>query len=104
MVEVVVVSVREFFMTCFLSANGLDVKKGDKVIFQNDNGTFCGTVIKDKYLEKEENLEFVTLEVRASNAPAIALYESFGFELVGARKKYYENKEDAILYNFKVEK
>lgn len=48
-------------------------------------------------IAKEENLEFVTLEVRASNAPAIALYESFGFELVGARKKYYENKEDAHL-------
>ena len=63
MVEVVVVSVREFFMTCFLSANGLDVKKGDKVIFQNDNGTFCGTVIKDKYLEKEENLELPLLNI-----------------------------------------
>lgn len=63
MVEVVVVSVREFFMTCFLSANGLDVKKGDKVIFQNDNGIFCGTVIKDKYLEKEENLELPLLNI-----------------------------------------
>lgn len=63
MVEVVVVSVREFFMTCFLSANGLDVKKGDKVIFQNDNGTFCGTVIKDKYLEKEDNLELPLINI-----------------------------------------
>lgn len=63
MIEVVVVSVREFFMTCFLDTNGLDVKKGDKVIFQNDNGTFCGTVIKDKYLEKEENLDLPLLKV-----------------------------------------
>ena len=63
MVEVVVVSVREFFMTCFLSANGLDVKKGDKVIFKNDNGTFCGTVIKDKYLEKEDNLELPLINI-----------------------------------------
>lgn len=63
MVEVVVVSVREFFMTCFLSPNGLDIKKGDKVIFQNDNGIFCGTVIKDKYLEKEENLELPLLNI-----------------------------------------
>ena len=37
MVEVVVVSVREFFMTCFLSTNEIDVKKGDKVIFKNGN-------------------------------------------------------------------
>lgn len=63
MVEVVVVSVREFFMTCFLSANGLDVKKGDKVIFQNDNGIFCGTVIKDKYLEKEDNLDLPLINI-----------------------------------------
>ncbi len=48
-------------------------------------------------IAKEENLEFMTLEVRASNAPAIALYESFGFVQVGVRKKYYENREDALL-------
>ena len=63
MLEVVVVSVREYFMTCFLSSNGLDVKKGDKVIFQNDNGVFCGVVIKDKYLEKEENLELPLINI-----------------------------------------
>lgn len=49
-----------------------------------------------KIAQKEE-LEFMTLEVRDSNAPAIALYEQFGFLKVGVRKKYYENKEDAIL-------
>ena len=48
-------------------------------------------------IAKDENLEFMTLEVRASNAPAIALYESFGFGLVGVRKNYYENTEDAHL-------
>ena len=63
MLEVVVVSVREYFMTCFLSSNGLDVKKGDKVIFQNDNGVFCGVVIKDRYLEKEENLELPLINI-----------------------------------------
>lgn len=48
-------------------------------------------------IAKEENLEFMTLEVRASNQPAIALYESFGFVQVGVRKKYYDNSEDALL-------
>ncbi len=48
-------------------------------------------------IAKKENLEFMTLEVRASNIPAIALYESFGFVNVGMRKKYYENSEDAYL-------
>lgn len=48
-------------------------------------------------IAKSENLEFLTLEVRASNEPAISLYKSFGFTQVGIRKNYYENKEDALL-------
>lgn len=43
-------------------------------------------------------LAFLTLEVRASNAPAVALYEKHGFQKVGRRKNYYDDpKEDAIL-------
>ena len=39
-----------------------------------------------------------TLEVRRSNAPAIALYSSFGFETEGVRKGYYSNNgEDAFI-------
>lgn len=38
------------------------------------------------------------LEVRESNAPAIGLYESFGFEQVGIRKNFYEQpRENAIV-------
>ena len=40
----------------------------------------------------------LTLEVRASNAPAIALYEALGFQQVGLRKNYYRKpKEDALI-------
>ena len=40
----------------------------------------------------------LTLEVRASNVPAIALYESMGFQQVGLRKNYYKMpKEDALI-------
>ena len=44
------------------------------------------------------NLAFVTLEVRAGNEPAKALYAKHGFVPVGRRKNYYDlPKEDAIL-------
>jgi ribosomal-protein-alanine N-acetyltransferase len=40
----------------------------------------------------------LTLEVRASNAPAISLYEALGFGQVGLRKNYYRKpKEDALI-------
>jgi len=39
-----------------------------------------------------------TLEVRASNEPAIRLYESLGFESAGLRKDFYRKpKEDAVI-------
>lgn len=40
----------------------------------------------------------LTLEVRASNQPAINLYEKIGFLGVGRRKNYYRNpREDALI-------
>jgi [ribosomal protein S18]-alanine N-acetyltransferase len=39
-----------------------------------------------------------TLEVRTSNAPAITLYERFGFRSAGTRPRYYrDNGEDAVI-------
>ena len=41
-------------------------------------------------------LEFLTLEVRASNLPAISLYEKLGFRQEGRRKNFYRHPtEDA---------
>lgn len=40
----------------------------------------------------------VTLEVRVSNGPAIALYERFAFAAAGVRPRYYQdNGEDALI-------
>ena len=47
---------------------------------------------------KERGSVSLTLEVRASNDPAKALYDKLGFEPVGRRPNYYRNpKEDALI-------
>lgn len=47
---------------------------------------------------RAQDLAFVTLEARASNTPAIALYEGAGFGRVGVRKNFYTAPtEDAVL-------
>lgn len=46
----------------------------------------------------KEGAHIYHLELRAGNEAAKKLYESFGFEVVGQRRKYYkDNGEDAIL-------
>ena len=46
---------------------------------------------------KEVQCEFMTLEVRQSNTPAIRLYEGCDFIQVNISKGYYPNGEDAIV-------
>ena len=49
-------------------------------------------------LAAELNLEIMTLEVRASNKTAQALYHKYGFRVVGKRRHYYSNDgEDALI-------
>lgn len=54
------------------------------------NSIFC--------FAKENNLSFVSLEVRPSNTAAILLYEKFGFKVEGRRKNFYTSpSEDALI-------
>ena len=47
---------------------------------------------------KAQGSRCLTLEVRASNEPAKALYEKLGFVQIGRRPKYYQNpREDALI-------
>ena len=47
---------------------------------------------------KERNCEFISLEVRISNNPAIELYKKEGYNIVGQRKDFYSNPtEDAYI-------
>ena len=49
---------------------------------------------------KAHDLTRITLEVRASNQKAIALYEPMGYEKEGVRPGFYDSpKEDALIYS-----
>jgi len=50
------------------------------------------------YRMEKAGIAVIHLEVRESNAPAIALYEKYGFVRDGMRRGYYEKpREDALL-------
>lgn len=59
-----------------------------------------GKLLLTALLDRARSIEMAraTLEVRASNQGAIQLYEQFGFQTVGRRKKYYQDTgEDGII-------
>ena len=59
-----------------------------------------GAILVEALITHLRNMdcENLTLEVRASNEGAIALYEKLGFQQIGLRRNYYRNpKEDALI-------
>ncbi len=60
-----------------------------------------GAVLLESALaySREKQVAKSFLDVKESNAPAIALYEKYGYKQIGVRKKYYpDTREDALLY------
>jgi ribosomal-protein-alanine N-acetyltransferase len=58
-------------------------------------GRMLGTLLEESL---EKGMQAFTLEVRAGNRPAIALYEKFGFQTEGVREGFYEEPvEDALI-------
>jgi ribosomal-protein-alanine N-acetyltransferase len=49
---------------------------------------------------RRAGLESASLEVRAGNLPAIALYRKYGFITAGRRPAYYPDGEDALLMTY----
>lgn len=50
---------------------------------------------------RRRDVDTLFLEVRESNAPAIALYHALGFNEIGRRRDYYpapQGREDALLF------
>ena len=48
-------------------------------------------------LSYKDPARIATLEVRRSNVVAQSLYKKYKFELVGERRRYYQNQEDALI-------
>lgn len=47
---------------------------------------------------KRRSLNYISLEVRESNTPAIALYEGSGFSVAGKRRDFYKDpRENALV-------
>lgn len=69
-------------------------------VHPNYQGQGLGQALLYALLEKarQRGMERATLEVRASNHPALLLYEKFGFREAGRRRRYYEDTgEDALI-------
>ena len=49
-------------------------------------------------LAAKKEIEALFLEVRISNVAAQKLYQKLDMELIGTRKRYYANGEDALIY------
>ncbi len=80
-----------------------------------DEGDICNVAVFDDFRRQgvataliqhlvdyavENQLSFITLEVRESNIGARKFYETMGFVNIGMRKNFYDNpKEHAILMN-----
>lgn len=63
-------------------------------------GRGLGELVLLRLIHEAINLKaaMATLEVRVSNGPAQGLYSKYGFEVVGRRKRYYQdNFEDALI-------
>lgn len=72
-------------------------------VFEKYRGYGFGEYITKALMEKaeKENCEFISLEVRKSNVPAITLYKKLLFKKVGSRKNFYTAPtEDAEIYTY----
>ena len=81
-----------------------DVELNNIVIRKDKRGNGFSKILLEKILEISSVLdrEIITLEVSEVNETAISLYQKYGFEKIGLRKKYYEGKYDAILMSKKL--
>jgi ribosomal-protein-alanine N-acetyltransferase len=81
-------------MSLFEEAQILDIAVNPD---QRGRGVGLELMARAEGFAREKQAEILTLEVRASSAPAISLYERCGFRRTGIRSRYYDAGEDAVL-------
>ena len=84
------------FMITFNSATINRIAVKEEFRRKGVGNLLLGQVIKDCEAEKDEEVEYLTLEVRASNEKAIRFYKKHKFQDVTVKKDYYDDGEDAI--------
>ena len=97
MIEIVVVCVEESKNLYYLSPNTLELKKGDEVIFEDENGLLSGRVIKERYMENKKNvvlpLKKVLRVVNDSDLKKIKKNADLAKKALDDAKKYAEELE-----------
>lgn len=72
-----------------------------------NKGSGKGTQLLESFLSKisqEGHFKTVGLEVKSSNASAVALYKKVGFVEIAQRKKYYRDGSDASIMRLLLER
>jgi ribosomal-protein-alanine N-acetyltransferase len=73
-----------------------DVQVNNIAVRPDCRGLGLGEALMRFAIDKVRNVgaSFMTLEVRASNKPAVTLYQKLGFEVLGTRKSYYTKPDE----------
>lgn len=66
---------------------------------KSERGRGFGKFLMSMLISKarEVGIKHMTLEVKATNEVAKNMYSEFGFRIEGVRKKYYNNRDDALI-------
>ena len=80
----------------FLFYDSVEATVGNVAVSPAFRGYGIGEKLMQTVIDeaKAKGLEYITLEVRSRNIPAISLYQKLGFTIVGSRKNYYKNPTD----------